>query len=218
MTENNTQPNTEQKAEVKPVAPVAATHSAQIAPHASVVNAEQPRRDRNDRNSRGGDRKPRREPRARSEFDQKIIDIRRVTRVSSGGRRFSFAVTIVAGDKKGRVGVGTGKGSDTALAVEKAFRNAKKNLITINMTKTNSIAHEVDAKYSSSRVEIQPAPGKGMAAGSSVRDVLILAGIKDVVAKLRSGTKNKLNNAMAAVTALKSVKKPRPSHKVKAQS
>lgn len=199
---NNPQVNTEVKT-------VAATHSAQIAHHASVVNAEAPRRERN---QRGGDRKPRREPRARSEFDQKIIDIRRVTRVSSGGRRFSFAVTMVAGDKKGRVGVGTGKGTDTALAVEKAFRNAKKNLITINMTKTGSIAHEVSAKYSSSRVEIQPAPGKGMAAGSSVRDVLILGGVKDVVAKLRSGTKNKLNNAQAAIAALSNVKKPKASH------
>jgi small subunit ribosomal protein S5 len=119
---------------------------------------------------------------------------------------------MVAGDKKGRVGVGTGKGTDTALAVEKAFRNAKKHLITINMTKTGSIAHEVSAKYSSSRVEIQPAPGKGMAAGSSVRDVLILGGVKDVVAKLRSGTKNKLNNAQAAIMALSSVKKPKASH------
>jgi len=203
---NNPQTQKETTAEVKTGA---VTHSAQIAPHASVVNAEAPRRERN---QRGGDRKPRREPRARSEFDQKIIDIRRVTRVSSGGRRFSFAVTMVAGDKKGRVGVGTGKGTDTALAVEKAFRNAKKHLITINMTKTGSIAHEVSAKYSSSRVEIQPAPGKGMAAGSSVRDVLILGGVKDVVAKLRSGTKNKLNNAQAAIMALSSVKKPKASH------
>lgn len=158
---------------------------------------------------RGGDRKPRREPRAKPEFDQKIIDIRRVTRVASGGRRFSFAVSIVAGDKRGRVGVGTGKGSDTALAVEKAFRNAKKNLITINLTKTGSIAHEVYAKYSSSRLEIQPAAGKGIVAGSSVRDVINLAGVKDIVAKLRSGTKNKLNNAMAAVEALKMVRKPK---------
>lgn len=202
MKDETTQINTETTS-------VPVTHSAQITPHASVVNAEAPRRERN---QRSGDRKSRREPRARSEFDQKIIDIRRVTRVSSGGRRFSFAVTIVAGDKKGRVGVGTGKGSDTALAVEKAFRNAKKNLITINMTKTGSIAHEVSAKYSSSRVEIMPAPGKGMAAGSSVRDVLILGGVKDVVAKLRSGTKNKLNNAQAAITALSAVRKPKASH------
>jgi small subunit ribosomal protein S5 len=150
-----------------------------------------------------------RPPRAKPEFDQKIIDIRRVTRVSSGGRRFSFAVSLVAGDRKGRIGVGTGKGGDTALAVEKAFRSAKKNLITLNLTKSGSIAHDVKAKYSSARVEMSPAPGKGIAAGSSVRDVIELAGVKDIVAKLRSGTKNKLNNAQAAVLALSMVKKPR---------
>ncbi len=159
---------------------------------------------------RGGGRGgPRREMRAKPEFDQKIIDIRRVTRVSSGGRRFSFAVSLVAGDRKGRIGVGTGKGGDTALAVEKAFRSARKNLITLNLTKSGSIAHDVNAKYSSARVEMSPAPGKGIAAGSSVRDVIELAGVKDIVAKLRSGTKNKLNNAQAAVLALSMVKKPR---------
>lgn len=164
---------------------------------------------------RGGDRRggPRREPRAKPEFDQKIISIRRVTRVASGGRRFSFAVSLVAGDRKGKVGVGTGKGGDTALAVDKAARNAKKNMIVVNTTKTGSIAHEVKAKYSSARVEMMPAPGKGIVAGSSVRDVIDLAGIKDITAKLRSGTKNKLNNARAAVLALSMIKKPRPSSK-----
>lgn len=168
------------------------------------------------RNSRGGDRSkgdrrggPRREPRAKPEFDQKIIDIRRVTRVASGGRRFSFAVSLVAGDRRGRVGVGTGKGGDTALAVEKAFRSAKKNMIQVNLTKTGSIAHEVFAKFSSAQVHVTPAPGRGIVAGSSVRDVIELAGIKDITAKLRSGTKNKLNNARVAVKALSMVKKPR---------
>lgn len=222
MTDQTTQTNNE-GTEPKVVETTAAVQTApatstgaQSAPFSggSAFGGERPRRDRN---QRGGPRSSaRREPRAKPEFDQKIIDIRRVTRVSSGGRRFSFAVTIVAGDKKGRVGVGTGKGADTALAVEKAFRNAKKNLITINLTKTGSIAHDVYAKYSSARVEIMPAPGKGMAAGSSVRDVINLAGVKDVIAKLRSGTKNKLNNAMAAITALKMVKKPRPG-KVKSE-
>ncbi len=165
-----------------------------------------------DRGSRGrGPRSggPRREQRAKPEFDQKIIDIRRVTRVAAGGRRFSFAVSLVAGDRRGRVGVGTGKGGDTALAVEKAFRSAKKHMVTLNLTKTGSIAHEVKAKYSSARVEMMPAPGKGIAAGSSVRDVIELGGVKDIIAKLRSGTKNKLNNAQAAVKALSLVKKPR---------
>lgn len=163
----------------------------------------------------GGDRRggPRREPRAKPEFDQKIIDIRRVTRVSSGGRRFSFAVSLVAGDRRGKVGVGTGKGGDTALAVEKALRNAKKNMFTVTTTKSGSIPHEVTAKFSSARVHIIPAPGKGIVAGSSVRDVIDLAGIKNVTAKLRSGTKNKLNNARVAVAALKQLKKPRAHSK-----
>ncbi len=153
---------------------------------------------------RGG---PRREPRAKPEFDQKMIDIRRVTRVSAGGRRFSFAVAVVIGDKKGKVGVGTGKGTDTSLAVEKAVRDAKNNLITVPLTKTGSIPHAVASKYCSARVEMKPALGKGVVAGSSVRDVIVLAGITDINAKLRSGTKNKLNNAQAAIVALSSFKK-----------
>ncbi len=165
--------------------------------------------------ARGGDRRggPRREPRAKPEYDQKIIDIRRVTRVSSGGRRFSFAVSLVAGDRKGKVGVGTGKGGDTALAVEKALRSAKKNMITVSTTKSGSIPHEVMTKFGSARVHMMPAPGKGIVAGSSVRDVIDLAGIKDITAKLRSGTKNKLNNARVAIEALKQLKKPRAHSK-----
>ena len=153
---------------------------------------------------RGG---PRREPRAKPEFDQKMIDIRRVTRVSAGGRRFSFAVAVVIGDKKGKVGVGTGKGTDTSLAVEKAVRDAKNNLIIVPLTKTGSIPHAVSSKYCSARVEMKPALGKGVVAGSSIRDVVVLAGITDINAKLRSGTKNKLNNAQAASMALSSFKK-----------
>lgn len=191
----------------------ATSQDVQVAPTASVA----PRRDNGPRGrgqgprGRGGSRPggPRRETRSKPEFDQKIIDIRRVTRVASGGRRFSFAVSLVAGDKRGRVGVGTGKGGDTALAVEKAFRNAKKNMITLNLTKSGSIAHDVKAKYSAAVVEMRPAPGKGIAAGSSVRDVIDLAGVKDIIAKLRSGSKNKLNNAQVAVKALSMVKKPR---------
>lgn len=163
----------------------------------------------------GGDRRggPRREPRAKPEYDQKIIDIRRVTRVASGGRRFSFAVSLVAGDRKGKVGVGTGKGGDTSLAVDKALRSAKKNMITLSLTKTHSIPHEVMKKMGASVVHMMPAPGKGVVAGSSVRDVIELAGIKNITAKLRSGTKNKLNNARVAIEALKMLKKPRAHSK-----
>lgn len=145
---------------------------------------------------------PRREARVKPEFDQKIISIRRVTRVVTGGRRFSFSVGIVIGDRRGRVGVGLGKAGDTPVAIDKAVRDAKKNMIKVTMTKSGSIPHEVSAKYSSSRVVIMRAPGKGILAGSSVRTVLEFAGIKEVSAKIFSRSKNKINNAKAAVKAL----------------
>ncbi len=138
----------------------------------------------------------------RSEFDQKIVGIRRVTRVMAGGRRFSFSVCLIAGDKKGRVGVGLGKASDTALAIEKAARSAKKNMITVARTENNSIPHDVEAKFCGSRVVIMPAPGAGVKAGSAVRVVLELAGVTDVAAKIFSRSKNQINNARAAIKAL----------------
>lgn len=161
-------------------------------------------------NDRRNPRRPRRggerSPRVRPEFDQKIIAIRRVTRVMAGGRRFSFSVAMVIGDKKGRVGVGIGKAGDTQLAIEKAVRDAKKHMITVPMDEHSRIAHDVEKKLSSSRVMIMPAPGRGLVAGSSTRTVLELAGVKDVTAKLLSRSKNKLNNARATVEALKLLK------------
>ena len=161
---------------------------------------------KNTNDNRGGDRRGGRRPasfdRPKPEFDQKIIDIRRVTRVVAGGRRFSFSVALVAGDKKGSVGLGLGKSGDTSLAITKALRNAKKNMIKIKLTKTNSIPHEVDAKFASSKVFISPNRGRGLVAGSALRDILVLAGVKDVTAKIHSGSKNKLNNAKATIEAL----------------
>ncbi len=148
---------------------------------------------------RGG----RRDERAKPEFDQKIVSLRRVTRVMAGGRRFSFSVSMVIGDKKGRVGVGVGKAADTQLAIEKAARDARKHMITVPMDTEGRIPHDVHTKYASSEVMIMPAPGRGLVAGSSVRTVLELAGVKDVTAKLFSRSKNKLNNARAAVEALR---------------
>jgi small subunit ribosomal protein S5 len=153
-------------------------------------------------------RKPgHRDARPRNEFEQKMLNIRRVARVATGGRRFSFSVAIVAGDKKGKVGVGLGKANDTSLAIDKALRNAKKNMITVNTTKTFSIAHEVESKYCSARIVIRPAPGRGIVAGSAVRNVLDLAGIKDITAKILSGSKNKLNIARATIDALSKLPK-----------
>lgn len=168
---------------------------------AAVVpdSAQRPQREFKKNSRKPG---PKREPRAKSEFDQKIISIRRVTRVVTGGRRFAFSVAIVIGDRKGKVGVGLGKAGDTPLAIDKAVRDARKNMIKVAMTKNGSIPHEVEAKYGSSVVKIMKAPGKGVLAGSSVRTVLEFAGLKEVSSKIFSRSKNKINNAKAATKAL----------------
>lgn len=184
--------------EVKAVAPVAA-------PHTDHRDSRGPRGGGN----RGGGRGPRggRDDRARSEYAQKLIGIRRVARVMAGGRRFNFSVAIVLGDKKGMVGVGLGKAADTALAIEKATRDAKSNMIKVTLTKNRSIKHNVSSKYCASSVEVRPSPGRGLVAGSSVRTVLELAGVSDVTAKLLSRSKNSVNNARAAVEALRQLAK-----------
>ncbi|MDZ4284795.1 MAG: 30S ribosomal protein S5, partial [Patescibacteria group bacterium] len=151
---------------------------------------------------RGGPETSDRSRQYKPEFDQKILDIRRVARVVSGGRRFSFSVTIVVGNRAGSVGVGLGKAGDTPLAIEKATRDARRNLIVIPLTESKSIPHDTAAKYGASIVEFTPVRGRGLVAGSSVRSVLELAGITDVSAKIHSRSKNKLNNARAAVKAL----------------
>jgi small subunit ribosomal protein S5 len=156
---------------------------------------------------RGGGRGPKTDRAERkSEFDQKTISVRRVTRVMAGGRRFNFSVAIVAGDRKGRVGVGLGKAGDTAAAIDKAVRDAKKNMITVKTTKSGSIPFDVSSKHASSVITIRPAAGKGLVAGASVRIVLELAGVKDVTAKVLSRSHNSLSNARAAVEALKQLR------------
>lgn len=140
--------------------------------------------------------------RPKAEFEQKILNIRRVTRVVAGGRRFSFSVALVAGDKKGSIGLGLGKAGDTALAINKALRNAKKNMVKLNLTKTMSIPHELSAKFSSSYVVLYPNKGRGLVAGSVIRDIVKLSGMKDITGKILSNSKNKLNNAKAVMKAL----------------
>ncbi len=170
------------------------------------TKSEAQTKDRNIKERRKNERKPSRRPeRVRQEFDNKIISIRRVTRVVAGGRRFSFSIAVVVGDKKGRVGVGIGKAGDTPIAVEKAVRDGKRSMITVPLNKRNSIAHEVYAKYSSARVSLMPAPGKGIIAGSAVRTVLELLGAKEVSSKILSRSKNKLNIARATINALKNL-------------
>ncbi len=158
------------------------------------------------KNGRNGGR-PARPPREKPEFDSKAIDVRRVTRVTSGGRRFSLHVTMIAGDRNGRVGLGVGKALDTQVAMEKAMKSARKNMIKFELDEKKTIKHEVKAKYDTAEVWISPNKEKGLIAGSSARVILSLAGLQNVTAKFHGGTKNKLNNARATMKALASVSK-----------
>jgi small subunit ribosomal protein S5 len=175
----------------------AVVETAEIAPTARSPRGKTMR----GRAPRGGGRGG--QQRERGEFEQVTIDARRVARVMAGGRRFNFSLAVVIGDKKGRVGVGLGKGFDTALAIDKATRDAKKHLITVPRTASGSIQHQVMAKYASSTVEIIPSKGRGLVAGSAVRVVLDSAGVTDVVTKIHTRSKNKLTIARATIEALK---------------
>lgn len=145
--------------------------------------------------------------RERSEYDQKTLDIRRVARVVKGGRRFSFRATVVLGNRKGKVAVGVGKGSDVASAIDKAINNAKKNFVHVPTTKQGTIPHYVIAKYASATILLRPASaGRGLVAGGPVRIVANLAGIHNLTGKILSRSTNKLNNARATIEALKMLK------------
>ena len=154
----------------------------------------------------GGTKFGRRPEREKSEYDHKVLDIRRVARVMAGGRRFSFRATVVIGNRRGKVGVGVAKGGDVAQAVDKATHKAQKRLVVIPLTKYGSIPHRVLAKFSSARVLLKPAPeGSGIIAGGAVRAVADLAGIRNLSSKILSRSPNKLNNARAALAALASL-------------
>lgn len=154
---------------------------------------------------RGGRRdggRPQRPERVKPEFEQKMLSIRRVTRVVSGGRRFSFSVVLAIGDKKGNIGVGVGKAGDTTLAINKAFNAAKKNMVKIRLNKQGTIDHDVKVKYKSARVMLMPNRGRGVVVGSAMRVMVELAGITDITGKVLSGSKDKLNIAQATMKAL----------------
>jgi small subunit ribosomal protein S5 len=149
---------------------------------------------------RGRGNRPDRQPRD-MEFDKKIISIRRVTRVYKGGKRMRLSVVVAVGDKKGRVGIGLGKGADVRSAEEKAVKHAKNNLTKV-LIKGNTIPHEVLYKKGAAKILLKPAtPGTGIIAGGPVRAVVELAGIKDVLSKTL-GTNNKISNAYATLEGL----------------
>lgn len=146
-------------------------------------------------------------PREKPEFEQKLVDIARVTRVVAGGRRFRFRACIVLGNKKGKVGMGMAKGADVTGAIEKAVKRAKKHFVQAPII-NDTIPHQIKVKYAAAKVLLKPAsPGTGIIAGGAVRAVCELAGIKNVVSKML-GSANKVSNVQAVLLAFKKLKKP----------
>lgn len=140
--------------------------------------------------------------REKPEFDQQIIDLARVTRVTEGGKQLNFRVCIIIGDRKGRVGYGVAKGTDVQIAVGKAVNQAKKNLVRIPLVK-ETIPHRVEAKFKAGKVVIMPAPqGSGIIAGGATRVILEMAGVPNASAKSLGNTKNKVSNTKATFAAL----------------
>lgn len=159
-----------------------------------MSKTSRPDRKRNDRS--------RREPK---EFAETTLTVDRVTRVVKGGRRMRFRAVVVVGDKKGRVGIGTGKSNEVMSAVEKATAVAKKAMIRVPIT-NGTIPHTVDTKFKAARIRLLPAnDGTGIIAGGALRVILDHAGVKNVLSK-RYGTSNKLVNAQAVIKALKSLR------------
>ena len=139
------------------------------------------------------------------EFEQKIIDIARVTRVTAGGKRMKFRACVILGDKKGRVGCAVAKGTDVTQAVAKAVAKAEKNLITVSL-RNETILYEIREKFGAAKILLKPAPkGTGIKAGGAMRSVLELAGVPNAVGKIL-GSKNKINNSRATINALKKLK------------
>jgi small subunit ribosomal protein S5 len=149
-------------------------------------------------------RGPRRDQ-GKREFEQKTIEVSRVTRVVAGGKRMRFRALVVIGDKKGRVGIGVRKGADVSEAMNKAVNSAKKSMITVPII-NDTIPHEIKLKFKSSVVFLKPAkPGTGVIAGGAIRQVLDMVGVKNVLSKML-GSSNKINNVMATYIALSKMK------------
>ena len=153
--------------------------------------------------------KGRKKPKSRekeTDWQERVVQIRRVTKVVKGGKKLSFRAIVIVGNERGQVGVGVGKASDVIGAVKKGVADGKKHLVEVPLTKANSIPHPTTGMGGGSKVMIRPAaPGTGVIAGGAVRTVLELAGVRNVLAK-QLGSDNPLNNARAAVNALETLR------------
>jgi small subunit ribosomal protein S5 len=143
---------------------------------------------------------------SRSDWLERIVSIERVTKVVKGGKKLSFRATIVVGNERGKVGVGVGKAKDVGTAIRKGVTDGKKHLITVPLTSSNSIPHPTNGRFGAAKLILRPsAPGSGVIAGSSIRTVLELAGIKNILSK-QLGSNNLLNNARATIDGLSTLK------------
>ena len=168
-------------------------------------NAKNDKRNNNNRRPR---RNNNNNAKPKTDLEEKVIDIKRVTKVVKGGRQFSFSATVVVGNRKGKVGLGIGKAKEMPDAVKKATQAANRNLINVELIDNRTISHEIIQKEGAVRVMLKPAAeGTGVKAGGPVRDVLELAGVKDVLSKCL-GARTKINMARATLNALANQKSP----------
>ena len=152
------------------------------------------------------ERKPRRDREREKEFEERVVTINRVTKVVKGGRRFRFAALVVIGDKKGRVGFGTGKANEVPDAIKKAIEDAKKNVFNVAIVNGTTIPHEIVGKFGAGEIQLRPASeGTGVIAGGAVRDVLELAGFSDILSKCL-GSRTPVNMVSATINALQNLK------------
>lgn len=157
----------------------------------------------NNKKDRKNDRNNKREFVKKSPYEEKVISIGRVSKTTKGGCTMRFTATVAVGDRKGKVGLGTGKASEVPTAISKAIKAAEKNVISINLVEGRTLSHEAIGKCGAAKVLVKPAKaGSGIIAGGPVRNVLELAGVKDIVSK-SLGSNTQINTAKAAMDALK---------------